>query len=450
MSPELMSLMMFIMLALFILTGMPLAFALATTATITGFIDYGFNVDALVGVFMNNTWGVMGNFVIVAVPLFILMAQLLERSQISEALFEALYVVIGKVNGGLAVAVILVCVILAATTGIVGASVVGMTLLAVPTMLEKGYQKEMVCGLICSGGTLGILIPPSIMLVVFGGLTGLKETSVGNLFAGAVLPGLVLAGLYLVYVAIRCNINPKLGPPISAVEAAKYSTKDKIMMTIQSLIPPLFLILAVMGSILFGIATPSEAAALGVIGAAILAAVYKKLSFQVIKESSYNTLKITSMVMMLFVCGNLFSSEFLAIGGGDVITDLLVGGALKDYPIVVLSIMLFAVFILGMFIDWVAILLITIPIFLPISMDLGFDPLWFSMLMCITLQTSFLTPPFGYALFYFAGAAPKGQYDMMTIYKGVMPFILLQVIGIVLCIMFPSIITYLPKLFFGQ
>ncbi|MBF0230182.1 MAG: TRAP transporter large permease subunit [Desulfamplus sp.] len=449
MSPELMSLMMFIMLALFILTGMPLAFALAATATITGFIDYGFNVDALVGVFMNNTWGVMGNFVIVAVPLFILMAQLLERSQISEALFEALYVVIGKINGGLGVAVVIVCVILAATTGIVGASVVGMTLLAIPTMLEKGYDKGISCGLICAGGTLGILIPPSIMLVVFGGLTGLKETSVGNLFAGAVIPGMMLAGLYLIYVAVRCNINPKLGPQISAQEAAKYTTQDKIIMTIKSLIPPLFLILSVMGTILFGIATPSEAAALGVIGATILAAFYRKLTWQVIKESSYNTLKITSMVMMLFVCGNLFSSEFLAIGGGDVITDLLVGGALKDYPLVVLSIMLLAVFLLGMFIDWVAILLITIPIFLPITMDLGFDPLWFSMLMCITLQTSFLTPPFGYSLFYFAGAAPKGKYDMMLIYKGVMPFILLQLIGIILCVIFPSIITYLPKLFFG-
>ncbi|MBF0260178.1 MAG: TRAP transporter large permease subunit, partial [Desulfamplus sp.] len=198
----------------------------------------------------------------------------------------------------------------------------------VPTMLEKGYQKEMISGIVCAGGTLGILIPPSIMLVVYGGLTGLKETSVGNLFAGAVFPGLILAILYLAYVAIRCNINPKLGPPISAKEAAKYNATDKIMMTMKSLVPPLFLILSVMGTILFGIATPSEAAALGVIGAAILAAVYRKLSWEVIKQSSYNTLKITSMVMMLFVCGNLFSSEFLAIGGGDVITDLLVGGTL--------------------------------------------------------------------------------------------------------------------------
>lgn len=450
MSPEFMTALMFSLLILFILTGMPLAFALAATATITGLIDYGFNIPALVGVFMNNTWGVMNNFVIVAVPLFILMAQLLERSQISEALFEALYIVIGKVNGGLAIAVILVCVILAATTGIIGASVVGMTLLAVPTMLEKGYQKEMVAGLVCSGGTLGILIPPSIMLVVYGGLTGLKETSVGNLFAGAVFPGLILAGLYLVYVWVRCSLNPKLGPPISAEEASKYSAKDKVLMTLKSLIPPLFLILAVMGTILGGVATPSEAAALGVIGAGILAAFYRKLSLEVIIQSSFNTLKITSMVMLLFVCGNLFSAEFLAVGGGDVITDLLVGGALKEYPMVVLTIMLSATFLLGMFIDWVAILLITIPVFTPIAMDLGFDPLWFSMLMCVILQTSFLTPPFGYALFYFAGSAPAGRYDMLSIYKGVMPFIILQVIGVILCIIFPSLITYLPAIFFGK
>ncbi|OQX14687.1 MAG: C4-dicarboxylate ABC transporter [Desulfobacteraceae bacterium IS3] len=450
MSPEIMTAMMFGLLILFILTGIPLAFALAATATITGLIDYGFNIPALAGVFMNNTWGVMNNFVIVAVPLFILMAQLLERSQISEALFEALYIVIGKVNGGLAIAVILVCVILAATTGIIGASVVGMTLLAVPTMLEKGYQKEMVAGLVCSGGTLGILIPPSIMLVVYGGLTGLKETSVGNLFAGAVFPGLILAGLYLVYVWVRCSLNPKLGPPISAEEALKYSAKDKLVMTVKSLIPPLFLIFSLMGSILGGVATPSEAAALGVIGAGILAAFYRKLSLEVIIQSSFNTLKITSMVMLLFVGGNLFSSEFLAIGGGDVITDMLVGGTLKDYPIIVLAIMLTAVFMMGMFIDWVAILLITIPVFTPIAMDLGFDPLWFSMLVCVMLQTSFLTPPFGYALFYFAGAAPSGRYDMLSIYKGVIPFVILQIIGVILCIIFPSIITYLPAIFFGK
>jgi len=450
MSPEIMTAMMFGLLILFILTGIPLAFALAATATITGLIDYGFNIPALAGVFMNNTWGVMNNFVIVAVPLFIMMAQLLECSQISEALFEALYIVIGKVNGGLAIAVILVCVILAATTGIVGASVVGMTLLAVPTMLEKGYNKEMVAGLVCSGGTLGILIPPSIMLVVYGGLTGLKETSVGNLFAGAVFPGLILAGLYLVYVWVRCTLNPKLGPPISDEEALKYSAKDKLLMTVKSLIPPLFLIFSLMGSILGGVATPSEAAALGVIGAAILAAFYRKLSWDVIRQSSYNTLKITSMVMLLFVGGNLFSSEFLAIGGGDVITDMLVGGALKDYPLIVLTIMLSAVFVLGMFIDWVAILLITIPVFTPIAMDLGFDPLWFSMLVCVMLQTSFLTPPFGYALFYFAGAAPSGRYDMLSIYKGVIPFVILQIIGVILCIIFPSIITYLPAIFFGK
>lgn len=450
MSPELFTIFMFGVLIVLILTGMPLAFALATTATITGLIDYRFNIPALVGIFMNNTWGVMNNFVIVAVPLFILMAQLLERSQISEALFEALYIVIGKIKGGLGIAVIIVCVILAATTGIIGASVVGMTLLAVPTMLDKGYQKEMVCGLVCSGGTLGILIPPSIMLVVFGGLTGLKETSVGNLFAAAVLPGILLASLYLLYVWLRCLKNPKLGPPISAEEAAKYSTKDKVLMTLKSLVPPLFLILSVMGTILFGIATPSEAAALGVLGAAILALIYRKLTWEVIKQSSFNTLKITSMVMMLFVGGNLFSSQFLGIGGGDVITDLLVGGQLKDSPMLILAIMLFAIFLMGLFIDWVAILLITIPIFIPISMDLGFDPLWFSMLICVILQTSFLTPPFGYALFYFAGAAPRGKYDMLSIYKGVMPFIVLQLLGVILCIIFPSIITYLPNIFFGK
>lgn len=422
---------MFVTLILLIVLGLPLAYSLAGTAVIFGLIENGFNLDGLFGFYINNAWGTMNNFVLVAVPLFILMAQLLDRAKISDALFEALYVVMGGIRGGLGLAVIFVCVILAATTGIVGASVVSMTLLAGPKLIEKGYNKELAAGLICSGGTLGILIPPSIMLVVFGGLTGLKETSVGALFAAAILPGILLAFLYMAYVFILCQVKPSYGPSISKEEASQYSGQHKLWMVIKSMIPPLVLIFAVLGTILGGIATPSEAAGVGVLGAAILAIASGNFSWTVIFEACKATLKTTSMVMILVLFGNLFSASFLFIGG-------------NLHPSMVMFIMLLAIFLLGMFIDWVAILLVCLPVYMPICLELGFNPLWFSMLICIVLQTSFLTPPFGYALFYFAGAAPRGAYEMIQIYRGVLPFIILQALGVIICVIFPSIITYLP------
>lgn len=437
---------MFITLIVLIITGHPLAFCLASTAMIFGLIDNGFNVWGLFDMFSNNAWGLMNNYVIVAVPLFIMMAQLLDRSKVSEQLFEAMYIVLGGIKGGLGLAVVFVCTVFAATTGIIGASVVAMGLLATPALIGKGYQKEMTSGIICASGTLGILIPPSIMMVVYGGLTGLKETSVGNLFAGAIFPGMILSGLYLVYIFVRCNINPKLGPPISKEEANKWTTAQKWTMTLKSLVPPLGLILAVMGTILAGVATPTEAAGLGATGAAVLALVNKKLTWDVLKQSAFATLKTTSMVMMLFIGGLFFSTVFLSMGGGDVVADLMIGSGLNRW--VVLLIMMFIVFMMGMFIDWAAILLITVPVFMPIVLELEFDPLWFSMLMCVNLQTSFVTPPFGYALFYFAGVAPEG-YTMMHIYKGIMPFVLLQLLGLIVLVVFPSLITWLPSIFFG-
>lgn len=438
---------MFLTLILFIVLGPPLAFCLAAVAMIFGLIDNGFMVWPLFDMFANNGWGLMNNYVLVAIPLFILMAQLLDRSKVSEQLFEALYIVLGGLKGGLGLAVVFVCTVFAATTGIIGASVVAMGLLATPALLSKNYQKEMTSGIICASGTLGILIPPSIMMVVYGGLTGMKETSVGNLFAGAIFPGLILSGLYLIYIFIRCQINPKLGPPISKEEAGRWTAAQKWIMTLKSLVPPLALILAVMGTILAGVATPTEAAALGATGAAVLALFNRKLTWTVLKEAAYATLKTTSMVMMLFIGGMFFSTVFLSMGGGDVVADLMIGSGLNRW--IILGIMMFIVFIMGMFIDWAAILLITVPVFMPIVMELEFNPLWFSLLMCVNLQTSFVTPPFGYALFYFAGVAPKG-YTMMHIYRGIIPFVMLQLIGLIVLILFPSIITWLPSVFFGQ
>jgi tripartite ATP-independent transporter DctM subunit len=446
MSLEFMTVAMFATLILAITLGHPLAYTLAAVATLFGLIDNGFSIPRLFEMFINNTWGLMENYTLVAIPLFILMAQLLDRSKVSEALFESMYVVLGSIKGGLGLAVVLVCTVFAATTGIIGASVVAMGLLATPALMGKGYQKEMTAGIICASGTLGILIPPSIMMVVYGGLTGMKETSVGNLFAGAIFPGLLLAGLYFAYIFIRCNINPTLGPPISKDEASGYTAAQKWGMTLKSLVPPLALILAVMGTILGGVATPTEAAGLGALGAVLLAFFNRKLTWIVLKESAYATLKTTSMVMMLFIGGKFFSAVFLSMGGGDVVADLLIGSGMNEW--IVLFIMMFIVFIMGMFIDWAAILLVTVPIFLPIAIELGFDPLWFSLLLCVNLQTSFLTPPFGYALFYFKGVAPS-EFTMMHIYRGIVPFVLLQLISIGLLCLFPSLVTWLPGVFFG-
>jgi tripartite ATP-independent transporter DctM subunit len=447
MSPEFLTVAMFATLIVAICLGHPLAYTLAAVAALFGLLDNGFNIPALFDMFANNTWGLMNNYVLVAIPLFILMAQLLDRSKVADQLFEALYVVLGGLKGGLGLAVVVVCTVFAATTGIIGASVVAMGLLATPALLKKGYQKELTSGIICAAGTLGILIPPSIMMVVYGGLTGLKETSVGNLFAGSIFPGLLLAGLYFLYILVRCQLQPELGPPISREEAGRWSAAQKWAMTLKSMIPPLALILAVMGTILAGVATPTEAAGMGAAGAAVLAIFNRKFTWTVIKESCFATLKTTSMVMMLFIGGKFFSTVFLSMGGGDVVADVLVGSGLNRW--VALFIMMAIVFLMGMFIDWAAILLVTVPIFMPIAMELDFNPLWFSLLMCVNLQTSFLTPPFGYALFYFKGVAPEG-YTMMHIYRGILPFVLLQLVGLMLIALFPTIVTWLPAIFFSS
>jgi tripartite ATP-independent transporter DctM subunit len=445
MTPEIMTLLMFGTLIAAIALGHPLAITLTAVAGLFGLIEYGGNVPALLDLITNNNWGIFLNYTLVAVPLFIFMAQVLDRSQVSEGLFDALYVVLGGLRGGLGLAVVVVATVLAATTGIVGASVVAMGLMATPVLQRRGYDRALTSGIICASGTLGILIPPSIMLVVYGALTGMKETSVGNLYAAAFLPGLVLSGLYLLYVATRCAINPKLGPAIP-LEERTATFAQKVKMTTLNLVPPVALILTVMGTILAGVATPTEAAALGCVGALILAVFYRKLTWEVITHASVATARTTAMIMALFIGGKAFSTVFLFMGGGDVVSDFLLAFENKW---VVLGIMMGVVFILGMFIDWAAILLVTVPIFTPIANELGFNPLVFAMLMNINLQTSFLTPPFGYALFYFKGVAPP-EFTIGDVYRGIIPFVIIQAIGLIICAVFPDIITYLPSVFFGE
>lgn len=446
MSVEVLTILMFVTLMASIAMGHPLAVTLAAVATLFGLIDNGFDFSGLIGLFANNAWGIFLNYTLVAIPLFIFMAQVLDRSKVSEGLFDALYTVLGGLRGGLGLAVIVVSTVFAATTGIVGASVVAMGLMAGPALLKRGYDKSLSAGIICSSGTLGILIPPSIMLVVYGGLTGQKETSVGNLFAAAILPGLLLSGMYLLYVAVRCYMNPKLGPPIPAAERTA-TVLEKFTMTMKNFVPPFGLILTVMGTILAGVATPTEAAALGCVGALVLALVSRKLNWNVITQACISTARTTAMIMALFVGGKFFSVVFLSMGGGDVVADVLLGMDVNRF--VVFGIMMAVVFFMGMFIDWAAILLVVVPIFTPIAMDLDFNPLWFAMMICINLQTSFLTPPFGYSLFYFKGVAPP-EYTMGDVYRGILPFVMIQVLALATMIFFPQIITYLPDVFFGR
>ncbi len=446
MSVEATTILMFLTLMGSIALGHPLAITLAAVATFFGLLTNGFDVPGLIGLFANNAWGIFLNYTLVAIPLFIFMAQILDRSKVSEGLFEALYIVLGGLRGGLGMAVIVVSTVFAATTGIVGASVVAMGLMAGPALLKRGYEKALSAGIICSSGTLGILIPPSIMLVVYGGLTGQKETSVGNLFAAAILPGFLLSGLYLIYVGTRCYLNPKLGPPIPASDRTA-TVMQKVTMTLKNFVPPFGLILTVMGTILAGVATPTEAAALGCVGALALALITRKLTWEVITQACISTARTTAMIMALFIGGKFFSVVFLSMGGGDVVADVLLGMDVSPY--VVFAIMMAVVFFMGMFIDWAAILLVVVPIFTPIAMDLDFNPLWFAMMVCINLQTSFLTPPFGYSLFYFKGVAPP-EYTMGDVYKGILPFVSIQVIGLAMLVAFPQIITFLPDLFFGR
>jgi tripartite ATP-independent transporter DctM subunit len=443
MNPEFVAVAMFGTLFLVLFMGHPLAFSLGAVAVLFGLLGWGGSPDQIFGIFANKTYGVMEEYVLVAVPLFIFMAQMLDASGVAEKLFHTMHVLWGRVRGGLAIAVIMVCTVFAASTGVVGATEVAIGLLAAPNLLKRGYDIPLTAGCICAGGTLGILIPPSIMLVVYGGLTNI---SVGKLFAAAMLPGLMLSSLYIIYVAVRCGINPEMGPPLPKEERT-HSAKQKLGMVFTSLIPPLFLILMVLGSIVAGVATTTEAAGLGAIGAMLLALAYGRLTWQAIVDSSTATMKITCMVMVLFLGGNAFQSIFMGLGGGDAVSSVLLG--LEVSPYVVLFIMMGIVFFLGMFIDWLGILLIVIPVFTPVAQELGFDPLWFGTLICVNLQMAFLTPPFGYSLFYLRGIAPP-EMTMGLIYKGVIPFICLQWIGLIACVMYQPLVMYLPTALFGE
>jgi tripartite ATP-independent transporter DctM subunit len=440
MNPETLAIVMFFSLFVGLMLGHPLAFTLGMIALVFGVIGWGGSVGAVLALLANRTYGVMEEYVLVAVPLFIFMAQILDASGIAERLFETMHIVMGRIRGGLGIAVIIACTIFAATAGVVGATEVSIGLLAIPALMRVKYNIPLIAGCICAGGTLGILIPPSIMLVVYGSLT---QLSVGWLYAAAFGPGFLLSGLYILYIAILCGIKPEYGPPETE---SKHTPVEKVGMFAKSIVPPVILVFVVLGSIVLAVATPTEAAGMGCVGSLVLAVAYRRFTWKMLKDACWSTTLTTSMIMTLFLGGNAFQSVFMGLGGGDAIANFILGTQWS--PLGILFLMMGIVFFLGCFLDWLGILLIVTPIFIPVTMELGMNQLWFGTLICVNLQMAFLTPPFGYSLFYLKGIAPP-EMTIYHIYRGIVPFVCLQWVGLLLCIFVPDIIMWAPLTFFG-
>jgi tripartite ATP-independent transporter DctM subunit len=433
---------MFLTLTVMILFGFPVTFTLAGVALIFGLIGFGpsfFNLLPL------RVWGTMGNVTLMAVPLFVFMGVMLERSGLADKLLDSMGMLMGRVRGGLAISVVIVGSILGASTGIVGATVVTMGLLALPTMMRWGYSKELACGTISASGTLGQIIPPSIVLVLIGDIVGV---SVGDLFMGAVIPGFVLVSLYIGYLLIKAFFSPKCAPAATREQLGDVNTFQLYKQIAISLCPPMFLMIAVLGSIFAGVASPTEAAAVGAVGAIGLTVASKRFSMKVLREVMRSTMTLTCMVFIILAGSAMFGLVFRGLGGDVLIRDFLTGIGENYSYWVVLAIVMMSIFFIGFFLDFIEIIFIYVPVLAPIMIDFGFDPLWFCVLLAVNLQTSFLTPPFGFSLFYLNSVTPT---DVTTghIYRGVMPFVGLQVVGMLLVIFFPQMATWLPKAIFG-
>jgi tripartite ATP-independent transporter DctM subunit len=436
-SPEAAVLVMFGAAILLIMLGFPLVFVLGGIAVLVGIATLG---PGVLTMFRLRIWGMMTNYTLLAVPLFVFMGIMVEKSGAAERLFGALYMVFGSLRGGLAVATIMMGTILAACVGVIAASVIMISIIAVPSMLRRGYSKELTCGSVCAGGTLGILIPPSLMLVIYGPMANI---SVGKLFMGAFGPGFLLSGLYIAYILVLSWLKPTVAPPAGATED-RVSLAGKIRLLVVGAAPPLFLMLSVLGAIFFGIASPTEAAAIGAVAAILLTLVHRRLDWPAIRTGMIETVRITSMALIIGWGAQMFVGVFLKLGGGNVITDVLLaapGGRWGTFVVIQLM-----VFVLGMLIDWIGIVFILVPLITPLSAALGFDPLWFDMMVVVNMQMSFMTPPMAYAIFYLKGIAkPEWGIDTGHIIRGVAPFVVMIVLALVLCIIFPDIITWLPQ-----
>ncbi len=431
------TLIMFGSLLVLLMAGLPLAFVTGGLAVVFLFI-LG-DMDTL-NIVPSRIFPLMTDYQLSAIPLFIFMAAMLERAGIIKDMFDVIYKLLGGLRGGLASATIIASTILAAMVGVIGAAVVTMGIIALPAMLERKYDPKIAMGSIMAGGTLGILIPPSILAIIYAVVA---EQSVGELFIGAVIPGLMLSGLYILYVTVRCYMNPELGPPIPEKERIGFREKLALLRKMGA---PITLIFVVFATLFSGAATPVEAAGIGTFGSFMVAALHGQLDWRTVREACLTTLKASAMVIWIMFGATIFVGLYVLEGGQQFVTGALDATGLGPWGI--LTLMMVILIILGMFLDWVGILLLAVPIFVPIIKDLGFDPLWFGVLYLVNMQMSFLSPPFGYALFYLRGVAPP-EIPMSDIFRSALPFLALQLLGLILCMVFPALITWLPRLVYG-
>jgi tripartite ATP-independent transporter DctM subunit len=436
-NPVLVVILMFTGIIVGLVLGHPIAFVLGGVATIFAFLGWG--PDALY-IFTGRIFDAATNHILIAIVNFILMATFLGKSGISERIFRSMMYVFGPMNGAIALAAIVWCALEAACTGVIGASVVSMTILALPVMLKYHYDKDISCGSIAAGGSLSILIPPSIMLVMMADQSGI---SVGKLFAGGLGPGIVLSVLFFIYIVIVTMLNPKKGPALPLEERSALSIGQKARYILVNLVPAGILITGVLGSIWTGVATPTEASGVGAFIAFIFMILYGGFTKKGFLECLWSAARTNCMVMTIIIGASVFTSVFLGLGGGDVVTD-----AIWKFSVLgkwgMCGIMMFIVFIMGFLIDWIAIVYITFPIFLPIAAELGFDPIWFIIMIAVNLQVSFLTPPFGYALFYMKSTVPP-EVKLIDIYHSIIPFVILQLVSLGILWIFPQLATWLPR-----
>jgi tripartite ATP-independent transporter DctM subunit len=434
---------MFLAMTILLMAGFPVAFTLLGTALFFGLIGFGWSFFDLLPL---RIWGRMTNITLAAVPLFVFMGVMLERSGLAEELLDTMGMLFGRLRGGLAISVVVVGALLGASTGIVGATVVTMGLLAVPTMLRRGYQKELATGTVSASGTLGQIIPPSIVLVLIGDIVGV---SVGDIFMGAVFPGLVLVALYIMIILAVAYFRPELAPAIPKEELAAITSRAMLARMGKALFPPLFLMVAVLGSIFAGIASPTEAAAVGAVGATVLSIVNRKFNRQVLNDVMVTTVRLTCMVFIILCGAAAFGLVFRGLGGDTLVRGFLGGLANKYSHGSVLFIVMCVIFVIGFFLDFIEITFIHVPVLAPIMLDFGYDPVWFCILLAVNLQTSFMTPPFGFSLFYLKAVTPP-EVTTGNIYRGIIPFVAFQLIGLLIVAFFPQLATWLPNVVFGD
>lgn len=433
---------MFLALTILLMAGFPVTFTLLGTSLCFGLIGFGWDFFNLLPL---RIWGRMTNVTLIAVPLFVFMGVMLERSGLAEDLLNTMGILFGRIRGGLAISVVVVGALLGASTGIVGATVVTMGLLAVPTMLRRGYQKELATGTVAASGTLGQIIPPSIVLVLIGDIVGV---SVGDLFMGAILPGFILVGLFILYIAIVAFFRPNIAPAIPREELQAISGKQLLARVGKAMFPPLFLMIAVLGSIFAGIASPTEAAAVGAVGATVLTLINRKFSLKMLRDVMRTTVQLTCMVFIILCGAAAFGLVFRGLGGDGLVREFLGGLAAKYSHNMVLAIVMGLIFVIGFFLDFIEITFIHVPVLAPIMIEFGFDPIWFCVLLAVNLQTSFMTPPFGFSLFYLKAVTPP-EVTTGDIYRGIIPFVIFQLIGLMIVVLFPQLATWLPRLVYG-